>query len=192
MTETTAAEAADAVTDTAPPQDTTHPQHTGRYAGARRNGLAVLTGLLAAAIILRGPQDIAGLDQSVRWVVAVLLFVAFALLVRALLAASRAGAPTGAGASVRLQAAAGLALLGVGVLVGWLAPAPAALMQVTYDHGIICGQVSLTPDGYITVEPDPGQAENRMTTLVQVDLRSGNRMLTCWVEPKVRVGDRIT
>jgi hypothetical protein len=31
-----------------------------------------------------------------------------------------------------------------------------------------------------------------MTTLVQVDLRSGNRMLTCWVEPKVRVGDRIT
>jgi hypothetical protein len=31
-----------------------------------------------------------------------------------------------------------------------------------------------------------------MTTLVQVDLRSGDRMLTCWVEPKVRVGDRIT
>ena len=31
-----------------------------------------------------------------------------------------------------------------------------------------------------------------MTTLVQVDLRSDNRMLTCWVEPHVRVGDRIT
>jgi len=31
-----------------------------------------------------------------------------------------------------------------------------------------------------------------MTTLVQVDLRSENRVRTCWVEPKVRVGDRIT
>lgn len=31
-----------------------------------------------------------------------------------------------------------------------------------------------------------------MTTLVQVDLRSDNRFLTCWVEPRVRVGDRIT
>jgi hypothetical protein len=31
-----------------------------------------------------------------------------------------------------------------------------------------------------------------MTKLVQVDLRSDNRCLTCWVEPKVRVGDAIT
>ena len=31
-----------------------------------------------------------------------------------------------------------------------------------------------------------------MTTLVQVDLRSDNRFLTCWVEPKVRFGDRVT
>jgi len=31
-----------------------------------------------------------------------------------------------------------------------------------------------------------------MTRLVQVDLRSGNRFLTCWVEPRVRVGDQIT
>lgn len=28
--------------------------------------------------------------------------------------------------------------------------------------------------------------------LVQVDLRSGDRLLTCWVEPKVKVGDSIT
>ncbi|WP_203906007.1 hypothetical protein [Rhizocola hellebori] len=31
-----------------------------------------------------------------------------------------------------------------------------------------------------------------MTRLVQVDLRSGDRFLTCWVEPRVRVGDQIT
>ena len=31
-----------------------------------------------------------------------------------------------------------------------------------------------------------------MTTLVQVDLRSDNRVLTCWVEPRVKVGDKIT
>lgn len=28
--------------------------------------------------------------------------------------------------------------------------------------------------------------------LVQVDLRSGPRVLTCWVEPRVKVGDLIT
>lgn len=28
--------------------------------------------------------------------------------------------------------------------------------------------------------------------LVQVDLRCGDRLLTCWVEPKVKVGNRIT
>lgn len=28
--------------------------------------------------------------------------------------------------------------------------------------------------------------------LVQVDLKSDNRMMTCWVEPKVRVGNFIT
>jgi hypothetical protein len=31
-----------------------------------------------------------------------------------------------------------------------------------------------------------------MTTLVQVDLRSEDRVLTCWVEPRVKVGDVIT
>lgn len=31
-----------------------------------------------------------------------------------------------------------------------------------------------------------------MTALVQVELRSDNRFLTCWVEPKAKVGDRIT
>ena len=31
-----------------------------------------------------------------------------------------------------------------------------------------------------------------MTMLVQVDLRSDNRYLTCWVKPVVTVGDRIT
>jgi len=31
-----------------------------------------------------------------------------------------------------------------------------------------------------------------MAMLVQVDLRSDNREMTCWVEPKVKVGNRIT
>lgn len=160
MTETTTSEAA--ATDTAPPQDATpDPRLTARNAGARRKGLGVLTAALAAALILRGPEDLAGLHWSVQAVVALLLAVAFTLLVRALLApAGPAAAPP---AGVRVQAVSGLAALGMAVLVGWLAPAPATLMQVTYDHGIICGQVSLTPDGYITVDPDTGQAENRIT-----------------------------
>ena len=28
--------------------------------------------------------------------------------------------------------------------------------------------------------------------MVQVDLRSDNRYLTCWLPPRVRVGDRVT
>ena len=28
--------------------------------------------------------------------------------------------------------------------------------------------------------------------LVQADLRSGNRYLTCWIEPRAAIGDRIT
>jgi hypothetical protein len=30
------------------------------------------------------------------------------------------------------------------------------------------------------------------TMLVQVDLRSDNRYLTCWLEPRVRPGDQVT
>jgi hypothetical protein len=30
------------------------------------------------------------------------------------------------------------------------------------------------------------------TMLVQVNLRSDNRFLTCWVEPRVKPGDQIT
>ncbi len=156
MTETTA-ETADAA-DAAPPHDAAaDPRITARNAGARRKSIAVLTAVLAAALILRGPQDLAGLHWSVQVVIALLLAVAFTLLVRAVLA------PSPAPAGARGQAAAGLAALGVAVLAGWLTPAPSTLMQVVYDHGIICGQVSLTPDGYITVDPDPGQAENRIT-----------------------------
>jgi hypothetical protein len=32
----------------------------------------------------------------------------------------------------------------------------------------------------------------KTATVVQVDLRSGTSVLTCWVEPKVKPGDRIT
>ncbi|WP_232667107.1 hypothetical protein [Pseudonocardia sp. TRM90224] len=32
----------------------------------------------------------------------------------------------------------------------------------------------------------------RTNLRVQVDLRSGDRFRTCWVEPRVKVGDRIT
>jgi hypothetical protein len=28
--------------------------------------------------------------------------------------------------------------------------------------------------------------------LVQVDLRSGDRFLTCWLDPRVKVGDQVT
>ncbi len=32
----------------------------------------------------------------------------------------------------------------------------------------------------------------KTNVLVQVDLKAKDRYLTCWVEPKVKVGDRIT
>lgn len=35
-------------------------------------------------------------------------------------------------------------------------------------------------------------AATTTNTRVQVDLRSGARHRTCWVEPKVKVGDRCT
>lgn len=31
-----------------------------------------------------------------------------------------------------------------------------------------------------------------MQNLVQVDLRSGSTAMTCWVEPKIKIGNRIT
>lgn len=165
MTEDQAAP--DGPTDPAPTPDGIRTQ-----AAAWRNGLTAVTALLAAALIIRGPDELADLHWAVQVAVAALLLAGFALLVRAiLLAVTAAAAPSaepGARdvAGARRLAVAGVALVGLAVLGGWLAPAapaPAKLIQLTYDHGIICGLVSLEPDGYVTVLPDPGQPQNRIT-----------------------------
>ncbi|MEV0459137.1 hypothetical protein [Catellatospora methionotrophica] len=159
-----------------PPQD----PPDAAQAAVWRNGLTTVTALLAAVLVLRGPAELASLHWSVQVLSAALLLAGFALLVRAVLlaiaaASAPAGQPVSALTPVRRLAVVGLAVLGATVLLGWLAPAapaPAKLIQLTYDHGIICGLVTLEPDGYVTVLPDPGQAPNRITakarTLVPV------------------------
>lgn len=155
--------------DPSAPDPIQTPDGVHAQASAWRNGLTAVTALLAAALIVRGPADLADLHVAVQVLVAALLVAGFALLVRAILVAvAAASAGTGAGevAGARRFAVAGVALVGCAVLGGWLAPAapvPAELIQLTYDHGIICGLVSLEPDGYVTVLPDPGQPENRIT-----------------------------
>ncbi|WP_155375174.1 hypothetical protein [Catellatospora vulcania] len=164
MTEDQAAP--DSRTDPAPSAEGPRTQ-----AAAWRSGLTAVTALLAAALIVRGPDDLADLHWIVQVVVAALLLAGFALLVRAILPAVAAAAPSAEPeardlARTRRYAVTGLGLVGVAVLGGWLAPAAPAsssLIQLTYDHGIICGLVSLEPDGYVTVLPDPGQPENRIT-----------------------------
>ncbi|GAA1402074.1 hypothetical protein [Catellatospora coxensis] len=151
------------------PDPMSTPEGVPTQASAWRNGLTAVTALLAAALIVRGPGDLADLHVAVQVLVAALLVAGFALLVRAILvaaAAATAGSVAGEVAGARRFAVAGVALVGFAVLGGWLAPAAPAsaeLIQLTYDHGIICGLVSLEPDGYVTVLPDPGQPENRIT-----------------------------
>ncbi|WP_144123502.1 hypothetical protein [Catellatospora sichuanensis] len=154
-------------TDPVPSPDAVRAQ-----AAVWRNGLTAVTALLAAALIIRGPGDLADLHWIAQVLAGALLLAGFALLVRAVLlavtaaAAPPAGPAAGAVATARRFAVAGLGLVGLAVLGGWLAPAaaaPANLVQLTYDHGIICGLVSLEPDGYVTVLPDPGQPANRIT-----------------------------
>ncbi|MEU8002045.1 hypothetical protein AB0B66_12850 [Catellatospora sp. NPDC049111] len=172
MTEELAAP--DGPTDPAP-----SPEGDRTQAAAWRNGLTAVTALLAAALIVRGPDDLAALHWTVRLLAGALLLAGFALLVRAILLAATATATATATAaapaaesasrdvaSARWFAVTGLGLVGVAVLGGWLAPtapAPGKLIQLTYDHGIICGLVSLEPEGYVTVLPDPGQQANRIT-----------------------------
>ncbi|MFC7241733.1 hypothetical protein ACFQO7_04480 [Catellatospora aurea] len=156
--------APDGPTDPAP-----SPESLRTQAAAWRNGLTAVTALLAAALIVRGPDDLAELHWTVRLLAGALLLAGFALLVRAILLAATATATAPAShdvASVPRLAVTGLGLVGIAVLGAWLAPAapaPGKLIQLTYDHGIICGLVSLEPEGYVTVLPDPGQQANRIT-----------------------------
>jgi hypothetical protein len=157
----------------APTEPAPSPDAVRTQAAAWRNGLTAVTALLAAALIVRGPDDLAELHWTVRLLAGALLLAGFALLVRAILLAATATpvAPAAESASrdvasARRLAVIGLGLVGVAVLGGWLAPAapaPGKLIQLTYDHGIICGLVSLEPEGYVTVLPDPGQPTNRIT-----------------------------
>ncbi|GAB4050522.1 hypothetical protein [Catellatospora paridis] len=154
-----------------PTGPTPSPDGVRTQAAVWRNGLTAVTALLAAALIVRGPGDLADLHWIGQVLAGALLLAGFVLLVRAALLAVTAAAPSAepaarSVATARRFAVAGLGLVGLTVLGGWLAPAapaPANLIQLTYDHGIICGLVSLEPDGYVTVLPDPGQPANRIT-----------------------------
>lgn len=170
-----------------------------KHAETWRNGLTAVTALLGTVFIVKGRGDVTALHWSVQLAIALLLVVAFGLLVRAVLLALGAAAGEAGGrilltgedlrdwtakevdrvatdvAMARRFTIVGVSVIALALLTGWLAPAPAAepkLMQLTYDHGVICGLVTLEPDGYITVNKDPGQAPNRITatarTLVPV------------------------
>src|SRR5215207_9302560 len=92
------------------------PASARAQATAWRNGLTAAAALLAAALIVRGPEDLADLHWIAQVLAAALLLAGFALLVRAILAAAAAAAPSaepGAGevASARRYAVTGLGLV---------------------------------------------------------------------------------
>ncbi|MFD0599036.1 hypothetical protein ACFQZ4_47625 [Catellatospora coxensis] len=110
------------------PDPMSTPEGVPTQASAWRNGLTAVTALLAAALIVRGPGDLADLHVAVQVLVAALLVAGFALLVRAILvaaAAATAGSVAGEVAGARRFAVAGVALVGFAVLGdGWPPPRP--------------------------------------------------------------------
>ncbi|MEH1016351.1 hypothetical protein V6U90_25005 [Micromonospora sp. CPCC 206060] len=150
-----------------------------RQAEGWRTGLAGLTALLGAVLIVKGRSDISNLAPGVRYPVVVLLAVAFILLVTASLLALRAasGWPddeiyltgeslrawhaeesdrirTGIRRAARLMVA-GLVVLAVAVGLTWLGPGEsrAPLVSVETAAGPVCGELVGVRDGHLIVGP---------------------------------------
>lgn len=150
-----------------------------RQAEGWRTGLAGLTALLGAVLIVKGRSDISNLAPGVRYLVVVLLAVAFILLVAASLLALRAasGWPDDkiylTGESLRawhaeessriragIRTAARLMVAGLVVLAGavgltWLGPAEATnpLVSVETATGPACGELLGARDGHLILTP---------------------------------------
>lgn len=133
-----------------------------------RNGLAGLTGLLGAVIVVKGPDTVATLGRPSRWAVVALLGTALLSLTTATLTAVRAasGVP---GSGVLLSgddlrnwtyqeaqlaprairraatlASAGIAALALAIGIAWLVPPrPMVGERVTVDFGgsHVCGEL---------------------------------------------------
>ncbi|WP_424530874.1 hypothetical protein ACOZ38_13730 [Sphaerisporangium viridialbum] len=155
-----------------------------RQAESWRTGLAGLTTLLGAVLIVKGRDNVSDLATPYRWVVVVLLGAALAGLVSATLTALRAasGAPsedrllTGEDLQQwtreevsRVQAAigraraftlAGVTLVAVAVGFSWLSPVAASddlLVVVESGSGRFCGALVDTDQGRLIIKTaDPG------------------------------------
>jgi len=67
---------------------------------------------------------------------------------------------------------------------------------VVKDAGVdlepLSGDTEMRAVGHAGTPLSPALTMSTMAMLVQVELRSGTTVLTCWVEPKVKAGDQIT
>ncbi|MBO4208843.1 hypothetical protein [Micromonospora echinofusca] len=167
-----------------------------RQAEGWRTGLAGLTALLGAVLIVKGRSDISNLAPGVRYLVVVLLAGAFVLLVTASLLALRAasGWPddeiyltgeslrawhaeeserirTGIRRAARLMVV-GLVVLAAAVGLTWLGPGEsrAPLVSVETSAGPVCGELVGVRDGHLIVGPAKeatgDQPEQRVPRLV--------------------------
>jgi hypothetical protein len=150
-----------------------------------RAGLAALTTLLTAALLVKGRDTVDGLVPWASWLVVAVLAVAFAALVAGtLFAVSAAGGRPGQTVQltdVDLRAwtdqevrrvgraiqratwlvAGGVALVAVVVGLTWLAPAPAPaagpdLVSVTTSSGTACGQLLGADSGTLVLQQGIG------------------------------------
>ncbi|MFF0118375.1 hypothetical protein ACFYP0_07755 [Micromonospora arida] len=162
-----------------------------------RTGLAGLTALLGAVLIVKGRSDIGDLRPGVRYLVVVLLAVAFVLLVSASLVALRAasGWPderiylTGESLrawhgveSCRIQGrvrdaarlmVVGLLVLAVAVGTTWLGPAETKtgvpLLRLDTPSGPVCGALVGARDGQIVLTvPAGGKGNARVVPLAEI------------------------
>ncbi|MFI6231849.1 hypothetical protein ACIBCR_31590 [Micromonospora echinospora] len=161
-----------------------------------RTGLAGLTALLAAVLVVKGRSDVSGLAPTARYLVVALLAVAFALLVTASLLALRAAsgwpddriyltgealrawhASESARIRARIRDAArlmvfGLLILAVAVGVTWLGPAEkkdAPLVSVETAAGTVCGELTGARDGHLVLGgPAADRGTPRLIPLAQV------------------------
>lgn len=144
-----------------------------------RTALASFTALLSAVLIVKGRDSVTGLTATHRWTVAVLLGLAFALLITATLSSVRAASGTPGteilltGEDLRVwtqtevrfvgrlirQAAlltvTALILLAAAVGITWLSP-PAttngSLVEVFGSNGRICGEFVGIVDGNLILK----------------------------------------
>ncbi|MFI5841284.1 hypothetical protein ACIA8K_16440 [Catenuloplanes sp. NPDC051500] len=148
-----------------------------KQAEAWRTGLAGLTGLLGAVLIVKGRDTVAELSEAYRVLILIGLGLGLVLLVSATLIAIRAasGSPddhtlltaedlrrwTGDAVKgslrdirwARALTLAGIAVVAVAIGVSWLAPSPPkdGLVLVEAAGSSLCGTLSASPSGMLTV-----------------------------------------